>query len=95
MVLPDWPVLMGVDLACAYTQLGEDSFRFLARKRGVKPVDCEGLGVTRWRRADLDRLVDSLPHRGAEMAATAPSANDADDDSAAQRALEKARRRIR
>lgn len=62
-----WPALLTTELACAYTCLGEMSFRLLARKGDVQPVECGGLAVTRWRRADLDRLIDSLPARGAEM----------------------------
>jgi hypothetical protein len=32
----------------------------------VKPVDM-GLDMKRWRRRDLDRLVDSLPEKGADV----------------------------
>lgn len=95
--LPNWPALMGLELALAYTQLGESSFRFLTRKRGVAPVDPDGLTVTRWARADLDRLIDSLPRRGAPMAADGPQADESSMDTglpdAAQLALQRARRR--
>lgn len=64
---PAWPALLTTDLACAYTQLSEQSFRWLANQRGLKPADCAGLAVTRWRRADIDRMIDSLPERGGEM----------------------------
>jgi hypothetical protein len=62
-----WPALLTTELACAYTCLSEMSFRLLARKGSVEPVECGGLAVTRWRRTDLDRLIDSLPARGAEI----------------------------
>lgn len=63
-----WPALLTTDLACAYTQLSEQSFRWLAHQRGVRPTDVAGLAVTRWRRSDLDRMIDSLPARGDEIA---------------------------
>lgn len=66
-VVSAWPGLMTLDFALAYTCLSEQSFRFLCRKRGVNPVDCEGLAVARWAKIDLDALIDSLPRRGAEM----------------------------
>lgn len=89
-----WPALLTTELACAYTSLGEQSFRLLARKSGVEPVDCGGLAVTRWRRGDLDRLIDSLPTKGAPIAPNGPPpAND--PASAAAAALERARRRRR
>lgn len=40
--LPNWPVLMTTEVACAYVSLGEQSFRFIVRKRSISPVDCEG-----------------------------------------------------
>lgn len=100
IVLPDWPGLMDLDYAMAYTQLAEGSFRYLAKAKGVAPVDAAGLGVTRWARADLDRLIDSLPRRGVPMAQD--GANDAsgpapaaDPEQAAQAALNAARKRIK
>lgn len=68
-----WPALLTTELACAYVQLSEASFRFLAHARGVKPADVAGLAVTRWRKADLDRMIDSLAEQGAEMAAQEPA----------------------
>ena len=38
--LPAWPQLMTLDLACAYTSLSANSFRLLAGKYGVQPVEC-------------------------------------------------------
>lgn len=68
-----WPALLTTDLACAYTQLSEQSFRWLATQRGLKPADCAGLAVTRWRRSDIDRMIDSLPERGAEITPQEPA----------------------
>jgi|ERR1700740_1787899 len=68
-----WPALLTTDLACVYTSLSESSFRWLAHQRGVKPADCAGLSVTRWRRSDIDRMIDSLPERGAEIGAQEPA----------------------
>lgn len=67
-----WPALLTTDLACLYTQLSEQSFRWLAHRSGVRPVDCAGLAVTRWRRGDLDRMIDSLAEKGAPAAEDAP-----------------------
>lgn len=85
-----WPALLTTELACAYTCLGEQSFRLLARKSGVEPVDCGGLAVTRWRRGDLDRLIDSLPARGAEIEPEPANAPDP-ADAALQKAMRRAR----
>ena len=48
--LPAWPQLMTLDLACAYTSLSANSFRLLAGKYGVQPVECAGLADTPPRR---------------------------------------------
>ena len=68
-----WPALLTTELACAYVQLSEASFRFLAKRRGVKPADIAGLAVTRWRKADLDRMIDSLPTAGDQMPPQEPA----------------------
>ena len=86
--LPNWPALMTTEVACAYVSLSEQSFRFVARKRRVVPVDCDGLAVTRWRKADLDRLVESLSARGTNIGPVG-----ANDDSAATQALQRIQRR--
>ncbi len=88
--LPAWPALLTTDLACAYTSLSEVSFRHLARAAKVDPVECAGLSLTRWRRADLDRLIDSLPARGSEMTPDAAQPVDL-----AQAALARATKRAR
>ena len=60
--LPDWPALMSEDLACAYLSVSSNSLRIIAMRNNVDPVDT-GLEMKRWRRRDLDRLVDSLPSK--------------------------------
>jgi hypothetical protein len=60
--LPNWPSLMDVHAAAAYLAISEGSFRKLAARSGIQPVDL-GLSVMRWRRSDLDRLIEKLPHR--------------------------------
>jgi hypothetical protein len=86
-----WPALLTTELACAYVCLSVASFRFLAAKLDVSPVECGGLAVTRWRKTDLDRLIDSLPARGAEM--TVEPANSTDPAAAAlQKVLRRAKR---
>ncbi len=93
--MPAWPALLTTDLACAYTSLSEASFRFVAAQKKVLPVDCAGISVTRWRRADLDALIDSLPPRGLKIPPTeAGHANDSPRDPA-EDALRRAERRAR
>ena len=84
--------MLTTDLACAYTSLSEASFRMLARMLAVHPRECAGLAVTRWRRTDLDTMIDSLPARGAQM--TPEQVLTANEDPA-QAALKKAERRRR
>ena len=62
--MPAWPLLMGASTAALYLEIAERSFRALARRAGLRPVDL-GLGVVRWRRDDVDALVAALPRRGA------------------------------
>jgi hypothetical protein len=85
--LPNWPALMDARLSAAYCDMAESTFRALAALRGVRPVDL-GLSVTRWRKRDLDALIDSLPTRG-EPDAPPPALT---QDPAAE-ALERARKR--
>ncbi len=86
--LPNWPAIMDTALAAKYLALGESSFRVVAARAGVQPVDF-GLAVTRWRRTDLDRLVNALPTRGPNVTA-APNSHDTD---LAEAALERVRQR--
>lgn len=69
--LPHWPALMDAETAGAYLGLCASSFRILAAQKGVKAVDI-GLRAVRYRKADIDRMVDSLPLRDA--GSTAPEA---------------------
>lgn len=63
MPLPNWPAAMDTGMAAAYVGLSEASFRALACREQVFPIDM-GLSVTRWRKRDLDGLIDRLPLRG-------------------------------
>lgn len=60
--MPNWPALMTTDLAARYLSVDEHSLRMVALSHGVGPVDLK-VDLERWRRADLDRLVRSLPMR--------------------------------
>lgn len=62
--LPAWPALMNLEYACAYTSLSEAQFKALAARYNVAARDLGGLRGVRWRRADLDRLIDMLPAHG-------------------------------
>lgn len=88
--MPAWPAMLTTELACAYTSLSEASFRAFAKLNRLEPRDCAGLAVTRWRKADLDALIDSLPARGAQMPADTPPAADPVD-----LALQRVKRRAR
>jgi len=78
---------MDSDMAAAYCSVCPVTFQALAGRYGVAPVDM-GARVTRWRKRDLDTLVDRLPARG-DPKDTAPVVD------LAQAALEKAERRAR
>lgn len=84
--LPDWPALMDLELACAYTSLGQGQFKALTAKYEIAARDLGRLQGLRWRKADLDRLIDMLPARGE------PSVEVASQDPA-QAALERVQRR--
>lgn len=64
MALPNWPALMDPEMAAAYCTLKEDAFKALAAKYGVSPRDLGGIRGVRYRRGDLDQLIDKLPARG-------------------------------
>jgi len=84
--LPAWPALMDLDLACDYTQLGEGQFKALSALYKIAPRDLGPIRGLRWRRVDLDQMIDSLPARG-EPSPTAVVPDPA------QAALERVRRR--
>jgi hypothetical protein len=56
----DWPALMDLTTAGDYLALAPGSLLGLLRREHVSPVDL-GLKVRRWRRRDLDDLVERLP----------------------------------
>lgn len=85
--LPNWPALMDTEMAASYVGLCPATFQLVAARYNVAAVDL-GVRATRWRKADLDRLVDRLPARG-DPKDTAPVVD------LAQAALEKAERRAR
>ena len=62
--LPNWPILMGTELAARYLSMDENSFALMMRREGVRPVEL-GLSMIRWRRTELDRLVADLPSASA------------------------------
>lgn len=62
--LPFWPALMDLEIACAYTQLGETQFKALTATYRVAPRDLGAVRGLRYRRSDLDRMIDMLPARG-------------------------------
>ena len=59
-LLPDWPALMSAEMASRYLSIDENSLAIVTAAAGVHPVDL-GLDLQRWRRRDLDRLVNGLP----------------------------------
>ncbi len=62
--LPDWPALMDADTAALYCcGISVATFKAFANLHGVKPIDM-GLRLLRYRRRDLDALIDRLPARG-------------------------------
>jgi hypothetical protein len=93
VVIAAWPAQLTTELACAYTSLSESSFRLWAARYGVHPVECGGLAVTRWRLADIARVIDSLPDRGAEMPAEPGHAQEPEDPAVA--ALARVKKRAR
>jgi hypothetical protein len=60
--LPDWPRLMGAELAAAYVGISENTLR----EHGPQP---KAIGRRRlWDRADLDRWADALGGQPLEAA---------------------------
>jgi hypothetical protein len=89
--LPHWPALMDEARAAAYCgEISVPTFRALTARYKVPAVDM-GARLLRWRKADLDRLVDSLPARGVPSAPEAANAPDSFDD-AMRRAARRGRR---
>lgn len=63
MALPNWPALMDETIAAAYLGVGTTSFRVLAVRNGLRPVEL-GLRLCRWRKSDLDGFVERLATQG-------------------------------
>lgn len=89
--LPFWPALLDEELGAAYLSVGRSTFQGVVARAKINPVDM-GAEVVRWRRVDLDRLIDSLPPRGAMVEPQQP-VNDPHPASAFDDALAKASRR--
>lgn len=89
--LPDWPALMDRAMAADYLRVSQGSFTVIAAKQNLRPVQMD-VDVIRWRRRDLDALIDSLPLRGVPSDPEAAAAALAVIPGAA--GLEKARRRL-
>jgi hypothetical protein len=92
LALPNWPALMDEAMASAYLDVAPATFRAIAARAKVAPVDL-GHRLTRWRRRDLDALVDKLPARS--NPAEPQAANQPDPADAADEALRRAERRAR
>lgn len=61
---------MGAAMARAYLDYGEDAFKVVTALHGVKPRD-HGAGGLKYRREDLDRIVDAESY-GAQPADSPP-----------------------
>ena len=71
VALPNWPALMDEDMSSSYLQMERRTFRALATSHHLAPVDV-GARLLRWRRTDLDRLVEALPAKGETLQAGSP-----------------------
>lgn len=85
----DWPALMDLTTAGDYLALAPGSLLGLLRREHVSPVDL-GLKLRRWRRKDLDELVERLPLTWVQEARLDP-----DDRARADAALAAVERRAR
>lgn len=70
--LPNWPALMPTWQAAQFLSLGEASFRALAARERLLPVEL-GANAVRWRKRDLEALVAALPHRDDEPGVPSPT----------------------
>ncbi|RAK52613.1 hypothetical protein [Phenylobacterium deserti] len=60
---PDWPALMDLATAAAYLTLGPGTAASLLRRENVAPI-VVAARLKRWRREDLDALVQRLAGQG-------------------------------
>jgi hypothetical protein len=74
-----WPSLLRDKRAADYCDVSESTFLTLAALKGLKPVDIP-LRVKRWRRSDLDALIDGLPLRGPDEPRAALLVDDSADE---------------
>lgn len=89
--LPHWPALMDEDRAAEYCgEISVPTFKAMTARYKLQPVDM-GARLLRWRKADLDRMIDSLPARGAPSPPEAANAPESFDD-AVRKAEKRARR---
>jgi hypothetical protein len=86
-VIRDWPALMDLATAGDYLALTPGSLINLLRRENVSPVEIGGR-LRRWRRRDLDALVERLPLRWA-----GPADAPADDEPDVESALKAVERR--
>ena len=62
--LPHWPALMDEATGAAYCgEISAPTFRALTSKYKVQPIET-GFRLLRWKKADLDAMIDRLPTRG-------------------------------
>lgn len=67
----DWPALMDLRTASDYLNLGRGSLLGLLSREQVHPVDV-GAKLRRWRKRDLDNLIERLPAYGSGRTAADP-----------------------
>lgn len=84
----EWPALMDLGTAGAYLTLAPGSLIALLRRENIAPVDV-GARLKRWRRQDLDALIERLPRSGPP----APERRTLDPEDDADTALARVERR--
>jgi hypothetical protein len=67
----EWPALMDLDTAGAYLTLAPGSLINLLRRENIAPVEV-GARLRRWRRQDLDALLERLPRLASPRTFAAP-----------------------
>lgn len=92
----DWPALMDLGTAGDYLAIAPGSLLALLRREHVSPVDL-GIKLRRWRRRDLDDLVERLPMtwvQGLRADRDEPTQHDAALAAVERRTLAARRRRV-
>lgn len=90
--LPNWPILMGTAMAARYLSLDENSFALVTHRAGVQPVDL-GFEMVRWRRNELDRLVNNLPASSGLSGVDRPAADPDPTEAIVSRVVDELARR--